>query len=150
MCIVMFPRNKIDYLYRILCLLAFLIVIIFINSSTTISIITLSFLVLTIMEKRVENIFLYVLTIIGFVICLSMKNYFLLRIIGCIDYVYYFLNNDYIDDYEEIDESNSIINRDEHYIRFKKEKERVVNNNGLCTIFVLVHMLLLLLAIVVG
>ena len=145
----MFPRDKVDYLYRILSLLAFLIVILFINSSTTVIIIALAFFILTIMEKRVENIFLYIVTIIVFLICFSMKNYLLLRIICCVDYIHYFLNNETIDyDYDDYDD-DIVIKRDERYIRFEKKKERVVNNNGLCTLFVLVHMVLLLLAIVV-
>ena len=58
----MFPREKIDYLYRLLCLLAFLIVILFINSTVTVIIITIAFYVLTLFERRFENVFLYVVT----------------------------------------------------------------------------------------
>ena len=146
----MFERGKIDLLYRLLCLLAFLIVIIFINSYVTVIIITISFFALTITERRVENIFLYVMTLIVFILCLVMKNYFLLRIVSCVDYIHYFINNEVFDE-DEFKEEKGIIKRDTHYIRFKKNEERnVVSNNSLCTLFVVVHMVLLLIAIVVG
>ncbi len=119
-------------------------VIIFIKSDITLIIIAIVFYILTITERRFENIFLYVVTAIVFIICLVMNNYFLLRIVTIIDYLHYFLNNDTLDD--EIDED---IKRDEHYIRFEKKERKVVNNNWLCTIFVLVHMVILLIAIVV-
>ena len=143
----MFPREKIDYLYRLLCLLAFLIVVLFINSSTTVIIITIAFYILTIFEKRFENIFLYIVTGIIFIICLTMYNYLLLRIITCIDYIHYFLNNERLDDFIDDEE---IVKRNEKYIRFEKKKGKKVNNNELCTVFVIVHLVLLLLAIVVG
>ena len=143
----MFLRNKINFIYRMLCLLSYLFVIIFINSNTTLIIIAISFFALTIMEKRFENYFLYAITMVVFIICLTMKNYFLLRIITIINYIHYFLNVDSLDDFDEIEEN---IKRDEHYIRFRKKEERKTSNNKLCTVFVLVHMVLLLVAIVIG
>ena len=140
----MFPRNKVNLLYRLLCLIAFLMVIIFIKSNITLIIIAVSFYILTITERRIENIFLYAVTIVVFIMCLVINNYFLLRIVTIIDFLHYFLNNDTLDD--EIEED---IKRDEHYIRFEKKERKVVDNNRLCTIFVLVHMVLLLIAIVV-
>ena len=145
----MFLRNKIDFLYRMLCLLAFLLVILFIHSDTTLIIITISFCALTILEKRFENIFLYIITAIVFIICLVMKSYFFLRIVTVIDYIHYFLNVESLDDFDDLQEED--IKRNEHYIRFDNKKERKVsNNNKLCTMFVIVHMILLLIAIVVG
>lgn len=143
----MFPRSRVEFLYRILCLLAFLMVIVFINSNTTIFIIAFAFYILTIMEKRFENIFLYIVTGIVFIICLAMKNYILLRIVLVVDYIHYFLNNDSLD---EFDDSIDDIENREQYIRFKKVGERKTDNNKLCTLFVIVHMVLLLLAIVGG
>ena len=143
----MFPRNKVDYLYRILCLLAFLIVIIFVDSSITIYIIFFAFYILTFMEKRIENIFLYIVTGISFIICLLTKNYLLLRIVLIIDYIHYFLNNESLNDFNDTDDR--LIN-EKYYIRFENRKERNVDNNKICTIFVIVHMILLLLSIVGG
>ena len=147
----MFPRSKINFLYRLLCFIAFLIVIVFIRSNVSLFIITLAFYILTIVERRFENVFLYIVTAIIFVICLALKNYVLLRIITVIDYINYFLNVDTLGNFEDIDDEAVNIKRDEHYIRFKTKKERVVySSDKLCTIFVLVHMCLLLFAIVVG
>jgi predicted membrane protein len=145
----MFPREKIDFLYRIMCLLAYLIVIIFIDSIMTLFIITIAFYILTIMEKRFENIFLYIVTGIIFILCLTMNNYFLLRLIAIVDYMHYFMNVDSIDD--DFDEIDEVVEKDQNYIRFKSEKEeRVKDNNGLCTVFVLVHLGLLIISIMVG
>ena len=149
----MFPRNKVDFLYRMLCLIAFLLVIIFIYSSTTVTIIALAFYVLTIFEKRFENIFLYIVTGIVFILCLTMGSYILLRIITVIDYLHYFLNTDTLDDFDDLEDISYEVKRDEHYIRFENKKIKKIerkDNNRLCTIFVVVHMVLLLLAIVVG
>ena len=143
----MFKRNRIDLLYLVLCLLAFLLVIIFIDSNTSFFIIAVSFFVLTMFERRFENIFLFIVTLIIFIICLVMNNYLLLRIITCINYIHYFLNNEVIDDYE----INERVKRDERYIRFGRKIERkIVDNNKQCTLFVVFHMVLLLAAIVVG
>ena len=144
----MFPKSKINLFYRILCMLAYIGVIIFINSFITLLVLTISFFILTISEKKVENLFLYVITIIIFVICLTVKNYLYLRIIVCFDYIFYFLSAiDYSEEYIEED-----IVRDQNYIRFKtiKKIKKKESNNMLCTAFVLMHMILLLLAIVVG
>ena len=94
----MFPRNKVDLIYRLLCLLAFIFVIVFINSLVTLFIIALVFLVFSITEKRFENYFLYILTLVLFLICMSINNYFLLKIILIIDYVHYYLNVSVLDD----------------------------------------------------
>ena len=142
----MFPRNRVDVLYRLLCLIVFIITILFIDSSLTVIIISISFYLLTISERRIENIFLYVITIVAFIMCLVLDHYLLLRLVTVIDFIHYYLNVDTV-----ISEDESLeITRDEHYIRFKKEERKIDNNNKLCTIFVLVHMIILLVAIVVG
>ena len=141
----MFPRNKVDLIYRLLCLLAFIFVIVFINSLVTLFIIALVFLVFSITEKRFENYFLYILTLVLFLICMSINNYFLLRVILIIDYVHYYLNVSVLDD----DIFDNELERNQKYIRFKEEKKERKDNNLLCTIFVTVHIIVLLLAIVV-
>ena len=141
----MFPRNKVDLIYRLLCLLAFIFVIVFINSLVTLFIIALVFLVFSITEKRFENYFLYILTLVLFLICMSINNYFLLRVVLIIDYVHYYLNVSVLDD----DIFDNELERNQKYIRFKEEKKETKDNNLLCTIFVTVHIIVLLLAIVV-
>ena len=143
----MFPRGKVDLLYRILCMLAYVSVIVFINSNTTLFIVILAFFLFTIIERRFENYFLYGITILAFIISLTLDNYILLRIAVVIDYIYYFLSVETLDD--EIME----VKRDQYYVRFDtKRKERIKkqDNNILCTLFVTVHLVLLLLAVLVG
>ena len=140
----MFPRSKVNLLYRLLCLLAFLIVIIFINDYITLLILTIAFYVLTFLERDIRIIFLQIITIILFIFCLSMNSYLLLQIILIINYIYYFLGVNYgcI--------SDEIIERNLRYIRFENNNKRKEDNNMLCTIFVTVHIMILLLSIMVG
>ena len=143
----MFPRGKVDLLYRILCMLAYVSVIIFINSNTTLFIVILAFFLFTITERRFENYFLYGITALAFIISFTLGNYILLRIAVVIDYIYYFLSVETLDD--EIME----VKRDQYYVRFDtKRKERIKkqDNNVLCTLFVTVHLVLLLLTVLVG
>ncbi len=144
----MFPKSKVNVFYRVLCMLAYMGVVLFIDSKITLIILMIGFFIYTINEKKVENIYLYVATIVSFVMCLTIGYYFLLRIMVFFDYMYYFLSAPSYDDLlleEEID-------TDQKYIRFKeiKKKKKKEDNNMLCTIFVTVHMVVLLLAIVVG
>ena len=140
----MFPRSKVNLLYRLLCLLAFLLVIIFISDYITLLILTIAFYVLTFLERDIRIIFLQIITIILFIFCLSMNSYLLLQIILIINYIYYFLGVNYgcI--------SDEIIERNQRYIRFENNNKRKEDNNMLCTIFVTVHIMILLLSIMVG
>ena len=142
----MFPRKSIKALYRLLCLFAYVFLILFINSSTTLFIVSLFFIVLSITENRFENYFLYIITFILLIICLNINNYFLYRIILIIDFVHYYLNVDTL--YSSFDEIDEFEEKNQKYIRFNKRKER--DNNKLCTIFVIVHLVILLLAVIVG
>ena len=147
MCIEMFHRDKIDLIYRLLCLFAFMLTIIFVDSFISLFIIMLLFIVFSFTENRFENYFLYILTTLVLLFCLSMKSYFLFRIVLIIDYVHYCLNVDTLRDFDEDDFEEE---RNQEYIRFKKEKEERKNNNLLCTVFVTVHLVILLLAVVIG
>lgn len=145
----MFPKSKIDLFYRVLCMLAYLGVIVFIDSFLTLLIITIAFYIFTIGEKKVENIYLYVITFVLFVISLTIKNYLLLRVIVFLDYIYYFISAPNYDDDLLLEEE---ITKDQKYIRFKKNKKikRKEDNNMICTLFVTIHLLLLLLSVMVG
>ncbi len=143
----MFHRDKIDLIYRLLCLFAFMLTIIFVDSFISLFIIMLLFIVFSFTENRFENYFLYILTTLVLLFCLSMKSYFLFRIVLIIDYVHYCLNVDTLRDFDEDDFEEE---RNQEYIRFKKEKEERKNNNLLCTVFVTVHLVILLLAVVIG
>ena len=144
----MFPRSRVDLFYRILCFLAFLTVIVFSESLITLIVIMIAFYILTIPDKRIEDIYLYIVTAVVLIICIAVREYTLLRISVILDYIFYFFS---VIPYTIAIEEEKVI-RNQDYIRFKKIKKvkKKESNNMLCTIFVTIHMMLLLLAIMVG
>ena len=72
-----------------------------------------------------------------------------MRVIVFLDYIYYFISAPNYDDDLLLEEE---ITKDQKYIRFKKNKKikRKEDNNMICTLFVTIHLLLLLLSVMVG
>ena len=91
MCINVF-KKEVDIFYRVICLIAFGIVIIFSNNIATYFLLGL-FLLFGCLKKEKLNIFiLIIITIIAFLI----NNFFLIKIILIIDYAFYFMGDNYI------------------------------------------------------
>ncbi len=139
----MFPKNKINIMYRILCLICFIGVILFINNEKTLFILLIIYSIFSLSEKNFRNIELIVISLIVLFICRGLKNYLLFRIMLSVDYSIYFLETLYCED--EIEEANGDIKR---YVRFANQKKKGINN--ISAIYVTLHLVLLMIAIVVG
>ena len=141
----MFPKNRINIIYRILCLLSFAVVIIMINSTITLSLLFFTYCILALSEKNFRNIEFVVVTFVLLLICYWLDNYILLKIMLLIDYAFYFLDTAYyIDDLEEV----KISKKD--YVRFVNKKEKKKGTNNITAIYITLHLVLLVIAIVVG
>ena len=141
MCIEMFPKNKINIIYRFLCLISYLAVILVTNSNITLFILLFMYFFLGLSEKSFRNIEFIVITLILLLVCYLLKNYWLFRIMLVIDYSFYFLDTPYYGEDEVVSKND--------YVRFVKVKKKKGSNN-ITAVFVTLHLVILLLAIVVG
>ena len=139
----MFPKNKINILYRLLCLLSFMAVIVFTKSTITLIVLLLIYCFLGLSEKSFRNIEFMVIGIILLLFCYLLDNYLLLRIILSIDYIFYFLDTSYYFDDEDIEISQK------DYVRFANKKKKK-GSSDLSALYVTIHLVLLVIAIVVG
>lgn len=141
----MFPKNKINIIYRLLCLISYVVVLLMINSYMSQLILFIAFGVLAICERNFRNIELIVITVIILGICYLFNNYLLFRIMLSIDYAFYFLDSTYSYEKEEIK-----INKNE-YVRFKKNSNgKKEGSNNITAVYLTVHLGILFLAIMVG
>ncbi len=142
----MFPKNRISLFYRLLCLISFLLVIIFTNNQISLIFILLMYCCFGLMEKSFRNIEFIIITILILGICYLLNNYWLYKIVLLIDYSYYFLDTSYYN----IDDDETIIDKKE-YVRFAKVKKKSKKgSNNISAIYVTLHLGLLFMAIVVG
>ena len=139
----MFPKNKVNIIYRFLCLLSYLVVILLTNSNITLFILLFMYFFLGLSEKSFRNIEFIIITLVVLLVCYLLKNYWLFRIMLVIDYIFYFLDNSYYDEEKEVTVSKN------DYVRFAKVKKKEGSNN-ITAVFVTLHLVILLLAIVVG
>ena len=138
----MFPRNKINNFYRLLCLICYIVVIYMINGFNSLLMLLFTYIFLGLCERKFTHIELIVITMIIFGLCCMFDNYITLKIILIIDYIYYFLSPTY-DEYEPISK--------EEYIRFAKiKKKRKKYSNNIIAIYLTVHLVILFLTIMVG
>ncbi len=141
----MFPKNKVNIIYRLLCLISYVVVLLMINSYMSQLILFIAFGVLAICERNFRNIELIVITVIILGICYLFNNYLLFRIMLSIDYAFYFLDSTYSYEKEEIK-----INKNE-YVRFKKNSNgKKEGSNNITAVYLTVHLGILFLAIMVG
>lgn len=139
----MFPKNKINIFYRLLCLLCFMAVIVFTKSITSLIVLLLIYCFLGLSEKSFRNIEFIVITIVLLLFSYLLGNYILLRIVLLIDYIFYFLDTSYYFDDEKITISQN------DYVRFANKKKKKGSSN-ISAIYITVHLVLLVIAIVVG
>lgn len=138
----MFPKKRINLLYRLLCLVSFIVVIILINSIKTLLILFLAFAIFALSEKSFRNIELIVISIVILGICYLLNNYIAFKIMMILDYSIYFIDTSY---YEVSENKLS----DKEYIRFTKNKKKKGSSNVLA-LYLTVHLVVLFLAILVG
>ncbi len=141
----MFQNNRINIICRVVCLLTFIIVILFAHSFITLSLITLFFYLFT----RNDDIkLIHLITIILFLISYFTNNSFILKMILVIDMMCYFL----IKPYEEKIMYNNINCLNKYSIRFfgVNNRKDIVDNNWFHTIYVTIHLLILFITIMVG
>ena len=175
----MFKKDKIDFVYRLVCLITFCFVILFSNNILTLALLSFFFFLSTKNENNILYTFFFLFSFIFFAFgYLGENNYFISKIFIIAGYLYYFLiipsitnkikkNVDiYLDKKFHIEEKNAdkssnenfdkIVdekNNNEHnYIRFaNNHKKKVIKKDDLpTTIYVTYHLTILLLTIVLG
>lgn len=139
----MFPKNKIDIIYRLLCLISYITALFIVNSHITLIILGVIYAFFALCEKSFRNIEFIVITIIIFFICRLMDNYLLYKLMMIFDYCYYYLDTGYYIFNEE-----KIVVSKKEYIRFSKNKKK--GSNNLLAVYLTVHLGLLVIAIMVG
>ncbi len=140
----MFPKNRINIIFRLLCLISYAIVILTINSVKTLIILSIVYCFFALGEKSFRNIELIILSIVLLWISHLLNNYLLFRIILAIDYIFYYLDAGYY-----VREEEKIVVSEKDYIRFKNTNKKKGSNN-IVAIYLTVHLALLFLAIMVG
>lgn len=145
----MYEKNNVKFIYRIICLVTFIVALLSLNNYVTSIMLLIIFFIII---HRFSNYFFSFLAIISFVlfiISFILNNYSLLNFLVIIDYSYYFLSisNSYemdIDD-EEIDLT------DDELIRFREERKDVRKGLDIVnTKYLTFHLGILFLTIVVG
>lgn len=165
----MFNKMNVDIIYRLICLIVFSVVVLFVNSPITLGLLVLFFFLTTKNNNDFTFIILYIISFFFFAISYMSNNYSLMKLGIIIDYVFYFLNvpnvkelltngvdkiidkyvnkKDAIEDNLEVEESED----DLHYMRFSNNKEKERKKNDLVTVFyITVHFAVLFLSIMVG
>ncbi len=166
----MFKKEKIDFTYRLVCLITFCFVILFSNNILTLAFLSFFFFLST----KNENNFLYTIFFFLTFVFLTFDylgnfNFILSKFVIILSYLYYFLiipsfsskvkRN--VDNYlnkkfhidEQIDETkDDDVVDDYDYIRFSKNrKKKVIKKSDLpTTIYVTYHLVILFLTIVLG
>ena len=146
----MLQNKSISIIYRIICLITFVIVILKLDNFIALALLTIAFYVFTRNESDSTLSLWHFITIIIFLISFFTNNYLILKIVLIIDLCYYFLSIPNIDVSNR--EKKTVI-MDKYFIRFgsiKKERKDIVNNNLLCTIYVTAHLFILFIIIMVS
>lgn len=146
----MLQNKKISIVYRIICLIIFVIVTLKVNNFITLSLLTIALYLFTRNEDNSLVSLWHLITIIGFLISYFTGIYLILKIVLIIDLCYYFLSMP--SSYVVIKEKETII-MDKYFWRFvnkKNERKDIISNNLLCTMYVTAHLLILFITIMVG
>ena len=142
----MFPKNRINIIYRFLSLICYIVTIYIINSNRTLLLLLLVYCFFALSEKSFRNIELIIATISILWISHLLNSYLLLKIMLVIDYSLYFLDSSY-----NIQENEKSVFNEHDYIRFKKNnKKKKKGSNNITTAYILVHLIVLFLIIMVG
>ena len=140
----MFPKNKISFIYRLLCLVCYIGVILLVNSIISLIVLFIFYSILALSERSFRNIEFIIVSIIVLLLCYLLNNYWLFKILLIMEYCFYFLDTSYY----VVDEVISVDEKD--YIRFKNNKKKKKGSNNLLAVYLTVHLVLLFVAIVVG
>ena len=148
----MLQNRKVHILCRIICLITFVLVTVHVNSFITLSLLTIAFYLFTRNDNDKVLLLWYVITIIVFLISYLTSSYWILKIVLIIDLGYYFLNkpSQLFDNFVVV-KNNIVFNK--YFIRFKevnKKRKDEIDSNLICTIYLVVHMFILLVSIMVG
>ena len=142
----MFQKNKINFIYRLLCLLCFALVVLMVDSIKSLIILFIVFSVLALFERSFKNIELIVITLLILGLSYLVGYYVLFRIMLLIDFAFYFLDTEYYDVDDDVEDEE--INEKE-LIRFKKKKKEKGLNN-ITALYITVHLVVLFIGIWVG
>ena len=140
----MFPKNKINILYRILCLICYVGVILVINNIRTLVVLYVAFIVFALNERSFRNIELIIITGLTLWISTLIDSNIFFKILLLIDYALYFLDASYYN----IEEEATISEND--YIRFKNNKKKKKGSNNILALYLTLHLVILFVAIMVG
>ena len=145
----MFQNSKVNIILRIVCLITFIVVILFNNSLITLSLLTIYFYLFTRNEKDVLVFWWRIITGIAFIISYYTGYLYLLKFVLIIGLSYYFLVNPYRN---IIKENKSKVIIDKYFLRFKNNKEGkdIIDMNLINAIYITVHLFILFVIIMVG
>lgn len=146
----MLQNKRINLFYRIICLIAFAIVVIKINNFIALSLLTIAFYLFTRNESNSLISLWHLITIVIFLISYFTNNYLILKIVLIIDLCYYFLS---LPSDELISTKKKTIVVDKYFLRFSRrdnKRKDIISNNSLCTVYVTVHLLILFIIIMVS
>lgn len=146
----MLQNKRINLFYRIICLIAFAIVVIKINNFIALSLLTIAFYLFTRNESNSLISLWHLITIVIFLISYFTNNYLILKIVLIIDLCYYFFS---IPSDELISTKKKTIVVDKYFLRFSRcdnKRKDIISNNYLCTVYVTVHLLILFIIIMVS
>ena len=138
----MFPKNKVSIIYRLLCLVCYVGIILVTSSITTLVVLFIAYILFALSEKSFRNIEFVVITLVLLGISYLINGYWLFRIMLLIDYIVYFIDTSYYDTREIKTSKND-------YLRFKSEKEKKGSTN-ITALYLTVHLVVLFLALLVG
>ncbi len=138
----MFPKSRINMIYRLLCLISFAITIYVVDSIKTLMILFFAYCMFALCEKSFRNIELIVISIVILGICYLLDGYALFKVMLMIDYAFYYLDTNY--ESETVEKPSK-----KEYLRFVNKKKKKGSNN-IIAIYLTVHLVILFLAIWVG
>ncbi len=108
MCIKVY-EEEISYYYRFICLITFIIVVLFSNNIVTYAILLVLVFIRNVKKQSILVDGLFILTFITFILSIIFDNYVFLKLILIADYTIYFLEITKISDVKIKEEKNNKI-----------------------------------------
>ena len=155
----MYRKEKIDLIYRIVCLLTFFFVIIFVQNSLTLVLLVLFLIFLLKTENDLVAAILYLLTFLLSMLSYVLDYFIILKMILIIDYGYYFVKKydesilkKYLkNSQEKINNERKDTIKEEELFRFEELKTVQRNNeNAYITMYLAFHLIFLFLIVLVS
>lgn len=138
----MFNKKNVSIIYRVLCLICYVIVILLVDSVTTLMALTLVYCFLGLYDNDFRNIELIVITLFLLGIGYLFNYYLIFKIMLIIDYVIYFLN------YIPVKSIKKLSKKE--YIRFSKLNKSEKGYSNTIAVYLTVHLIVLFITILVG